>query len=189
MTAVAAARQLAHDHLADPLPRRWHHVQAVADEAHWLADAVGCDLTTLACAAWLHDIGYAPHLVDTGFHPLDGARFLRRAGWPDDICNLVAHHSCARVEANERNIGRELLAEFTDTPTPERDALWTADATTGPDGQRMTLDQRVHEVVERYGTDHLVARCMRTIRTELDAAITRTRDRSPAGGNMVARRR
>jgi len=40
---------------------------------------------TLVCADWLHDIGYAPALVATGFHPLDGARFLEsvglRVGW------------------------------------------------------------------------------------------------------------
>ena len=29
------------------------------------------------CAAWLHDVGYAPSLVETGLHALDGARFLR----------------------------------------------------------------------------------------------------------------
>ena len=34
----------------------------------------------LVAAAWLHDIGYAPELVETGFHPLDGARYLRREG-------------------------------------------------------------------------------------------------------------
>jgi len=26
----------------------------------------------LEAAAWLHDIGYAPDLVVSGFHPLDG---------------------------------------------------------------------------------------------------------------------
>jgi len=31
-------------------------------------------------AAYLHDIGYAEPLVDTGFHPLDGAVYLRGLG-------------------------------------------------------------------------------------------------------------
>ena len=31
----------------------------------------------MTAAAWLHDIGYAPAVDDTGFHPLDGARYLR----------------------------------------------------------------------------------------------------------------
>ncbi|WP_406239339.1 hypothetical protein [Nocardia sp. NBC_01009] len=28
-------------------------------------------------AAWLHDIGYAPDIARIGFHPVDGAEFLR----------------------------------------------------------------------------------------------------------------
>ncbi|MFF0177015.1 DNA methyltransferase family protein [Micromonospora profundi] len=34
-----------------------------------------------APAAWLHDIGYAPEIVDTGFHALDGGRWLLREGF------------------------------------------------------------------------------------------------------------
>jgi HD superfamily phosphodiesterase len=31
----------------------------------------------LEAAAWLHDIGYSPEIAVSGFHPLDGARYLR----------------------------------------------------------------------------------------------------------------
>lgn len=34
----------------------------------------------LQAAAWVHDIGYAPAASIMGFHPLDGARSLRREG-------------------------------------------------------------------------------------------------------------
>jgi hypothetical protein len=44
----------------------------------------------MVMAAWLHDIGYAPELAVTGFHPLDGARFLRRAGADGQVVSLVA---------------------------------------------------------------------------------------------------
>jgi len=67
----------------------------------------------LVAAAWLHDIGYAPGLVQTGFHPLDGARFLRRAGADGQVVSLVAYHSRARVEADVRGLGTELAARFT----------------------------------------------------------------------------
>lgn len=177
MTNVLVAARLANAYLAEPLPRRWRHVQAMAAEATRLAVAMDLD-TTLVCAAWLHDIGYAPAIIDTGFHPLDGARYLRRTGWADAVCTLVANHSCAGVEAVERGLGDDLSREFRDEPSVERDALWTADATTGPDGQRMTLEERVREVEQRYGTDDLVARCMRHVRPELQAAITRTRTRA-----------
>ena len=40
----------------------------------------------LVASAWLHDIGYAAGLQETGFHPVDGARHLRSAGWPPPLC-------------------------------------------------------------------------------------------------------
>jgi putative nucleotidyltransferase with HDIG domain len=47
----------------------------------------------LAVAAVLHDIGYGH--VESGFHPLDGARFLARAGFSPVVCNLVVHDSAS----------------------------------------------------------------------------------------------
>jgi hypothetical protein len=49
------------------------------------------DREILVAAAWLHDIGYAPGLAETGFHPLDGARWLRTAGFGDRLAGLVAY--------------------------------------------------------------------------------------------------
>ena len=59
----------------------------------------------LIAAAYLHDIGYAPELEDTGFHPLDGARWLRAQGQERLAC-LVAHHSGAWFEAEARGLAR-----------------------------------------------------------------------------------
>jgi putative nucleotidyltransferase with HDIG domain len=174
---VDDARWLASELLQDALPQRWRHVQAVADQAEELARRIDLDRLALVCAAWLHDIGYSPNVPGVGFHPLDGARHLRSAGWPDDVCALVAHHSCARMEAERRGLAEMLRSEFTDQPTPERDALWAADATTGPDGQRFSLEERVAEVVERYGPGDVVSDCMRAIQPDLAVAIARTRGR------------
>ena len=79
MTDPVAARDLAERYLADVLPRRWMHVRSVARRARWVAARLSLS-ADLVAAAWLHDIGYAPELVETGFHPLDGARYLRRVG-------------------------------------------------------------------------------------------------------------
>ena len=58
-------------------------------------------------------IGYAPGLAATGFHPLDGARYLRDAQHADALlCRLVAHHSCAIIEAGERGLADILGREF-----------------------------------------------------------------------------
>ena len=137
-----AAQVLAERHLAKPLPLRWRHSQMVAATAAEYAAKVGLDPDPVVAAAWLHDVGYAPVLEDTGFHPVDGARFLRRQGWPDQVVNLVAHHSCSRVEAELRGLTIE-LAEFRDVPGPYRDVLWASDATTGPDGTKLDVSDRV----------------------------------------------
>jgi hypothetical protein len=47
----------------------------------------------------LHDIGYAPELALTGFHPVDCAGTLNSAGSRLGFAAPVAHHSAARVEA------------------------------------------------------------------------------------------
>jgi HD superfamily phosphodiesterase len=124
------ALRLAQTYLADADPRRWRHVQGVGNRASAIASSVG-DSETLSCAAWLHDIGYAPNLAVTGFHPLDGARFLESIAAPRRIVDLVAHHSCARPEAEMRGLGDE-LASFADEEGAVRDALWYCDITTSP---------------------------------------------------------
>ena len=59
----------------------------------------------MEAAAWLHDIGYAPGLALTGLHQLDRARYLRDAQRADAmLCRLVAHHSCAIVEAGDTDL-------------------------------------------------------------------------------------
>ncbi|MEV0702685.1 HD domain-containing protein [Saccharopolyspora sp. NPDC050389] len=77
VTTVGRAYELAEALLRESLPRRWEHTRGVATCARRLAPLVGDLGEVLETAAVLHDIGYAQSLVDTGFHPLDGARYLR----------------------------------------------------------------------------------------------------------------
>ena len=101
----AWAEQQAAALLAD-LGDRWRHVQAVAAQARQVSAAVPPeDRPYLVAAAWLHDIGYAPPLNKLGFHPVDGARHLRQQGL-ERLASLVAYHSGARFEAEERGLGR-----------------------------------------------------------------------------------
>jgi hypothetical protein len=67
--------------LLAPLGDRWLHVQGVARQAQRVAAILpASDRDVLLAAAYLHDLGYAPPLVQTGLHPLDGARHLRALG-------------------------------------------------------------------------------------------------------------
>nr|WP_093940532.1 hypothetical protein [Actinoalloteichus hoggarensis] len=177
------ARQLAFDQLAVIMPRRWRHVQGVADRAAKTSALVVGNGSEIVSAAFLHDVGYSPGLVVTGFHPLDGARWLRGAGVSQRVVNLVAHHSCARLEARLRGLSAE-LDEFPDEgPTPVRDALWWADMTTSPDGVPVTFDERISEIQRRYGPEDLVSRFIREAEPELRAAVERTERRLLAAGN------
>lgn len=169
------AEELARKHLEVPLPRRWAHVQGVAARARALAAILGDDTDLLEAAAWLHDIGYSPELAESGFHPLDGARYLRDAHFAERVlCSLVAHHSCAVLEAEERGLASELRREF---PPPGRvlnDALAYCDMTTDPSGNTISVRDRLAEIRERYGPHSIVTRFTHNAEPCLVASVERT---------------
>lgn len=107
--AARRAFQVAAAELCEPLPRRWAHSQGVAKRAVELAAVLGSNAELMLSAAVLHDVGYAPRLALTGFHPLDGARFLRDVHGADRrLVRLVANHSLALLKAEERGL-RDIL--------------------------------------------------------------------------------
>jgi hypothetical protein len=182
---ITVSRELA-ERLVSPLGRRWMHVQAVAARAEELLPAINdgsssvdVEEDTLVAAAWLHDVGYAPEIARTGFHPLDGADYLRGQGFPMRIVELVAHHSGARFEAAERGLSEE-LSRYALEDSPVMDALVTADLTTGPGGERLTYDQRMDEILTRYAPDHPVHRTWLKARPILAPAVERTEARLAA---------
>ncbi len=147
--AVANARALARRLLADDQPRRWNHVQGVAKRAELFVDRIPHS-EALAQAAYLHDIGYAPSLVDIGFHQIDGARYLRREGWDDAVVNLVAHHSGAQQRAELEGLGEIYTAEFPfDDSLPHRE-LHFCDVTTALDGVPTTVQARLADMRHRH---------------------------------------
>lgn len=177
MELVAWANAVAERELAGSLPRRWAHVQGVQERATGAMILFGLeDQAILLASAVLHDIGYAPALAETGFHPLDGAKYLRGLQAPARLCALVAHHSCAYKEAELRGLGAE-LAGWDDEATPLRDALWWADMTTTPDGELTNVHDRIEEIQKRYGPEDLVTFFIRQARSDLVAAVERTEER------------
>src|ERR1700733_2472616 len=131
MSQAHWAAELARKLLEVPLPRRWAHVQGVAAQARSLAPILGDDADLLEAAAWLHDIGYSPDLADTGFHPLDGARYPRDVEGPAaTLCRLVANHTCAIIEAEERGLACVLSSGFPSPNGKLSEALTYCDMTT-----------------------------------------------------------
>jgi hypothetical protein len=160
----------------EALPRRWAHVQGVVRQARSVHAIAGQDADLLEAAAILHDVGYAPDLAVTGFHPLDGAVYLAGLGAPARLVNLVAHHSYALLEAQMRGLAGE-MRQFTDEHGAIRDALWYCDQTTSPSGDTVTPQARVAEIRHRYGPGHVVTRFVTEAEPELLAAVRRTEQR------------
>jgi hypothetical protein len=181
MTYADWAESVARDLVAGPLPRRWAHTQGVAAKARTIAPIMSNQAGLLTAAAWLHDIGYSPAIAVTGFHPLDGARHLRDTHEADAlICRLVAHHSCAVVGAAELDLADDLTREFPAPPADLNDALAYCDMTTGPDGQSLAIEDRLSEILSRYGPDDVVSRAIIRSTPDLAASVARLTGRLDA---------
>jgi HD domain len=165
------ASDLARDLLAHPLPSRWAHTQGVAAQARALAPLLRDDAELVETACWLHDIGYSPALVRTGFHPLDGARYLRDADRGDRrVWTLVAHHTGALIEAEERGLFDVLIDEFPVTGDRAEELLrylTYCDLHVGPTGESLTVDERIAEILSRYEPSDVVARSIRRAASHL----------------------
>ncbi|MEU2873767.1 HD domain-containing protein [Streptomyces olivoreticuli] len=174
---------LAESMLSEPLPRRWAHSLGVAKRAQDLRPILGSEADLLEAAAVLHDIGYAPALAKTGFHSLDGARFLRNQESADErVVRLVAHHTFALLEAEERGLREELATEFEMEEPHLVDALICCDMTTTPDGKRTGSTERVEEIVRRYSPDSIVGRFIQRAAPGIHAAVTRVEQRLAGAG-------
>jgi putative nucleotidyltransferase with HDIG domain len=173
MVERSEAEALAQALLARELPRRWQHSVGVVRQADRLAAAGGFDGDLLVGAAWLHDIGYSSQLVDTSFHPIDGARHLRGLGADERLVNLVAHHSCARIEAGLRGVDALLGNEFPQDVSLPHDELCFCDQTTGPDGEVLDVTERLAEIRRRYEDGHVVRQFVDVAESELVSTVRR----------------
>ena len=170
------------DFLATLTPERREHSVAVGRKVAKVAELVPTyQRSALIAAAYLHDVGYV-HLL-SGFHPIDGARFLSKQGFSKAVCHLVAHHSASTEEAKERGIDLSVFDEFgvDEDLGQAHSVLWWADMTTGPTGQDVSVFDRLDEICSRYGPDDPVTRFVSRARVTLLAA-----GQSPTGSIQVS---
>lgn len=157
MFGVATAKVVARERL-EMLPRRWRHVQGVGQLAEDVA-GISRLADEVVAAAWLHDVGYSPDLVQSSLHGLDGARFLVDLGAAHRVVSLVGHHTGAVFEAEERGLHRELAT--IPAPTQEDlDALTLLDLCISPDGLPTHPTKRVAEILHRYAEGDPVHRAV-----------------------------
>jgi hypothetical protein len=149
------ARELARDLLAGEGTRLAHVLTAGTVAARIAVLFEGEEADLLVAAATLHDIGYSPRLARTGFHPVDGATFLRSEGYSERLARLVAHHSLASMTADDLT-RRALSHGFPRERGPLADALAYADMHSAPDGRTIPAQVRLTDIAARHGTrdDH-----------------------------------
>src|SRR5258708_4555971 len=138
-----------------PLGDRWLHTQGVVAHAQQVGRAfTEEDRSLLIAAAYLHDIGYAPSLKVTAFHPIDGAYYLLSHG-QKRLASIVAYHFEAQFEAQLRGLATE-LSKIPREYSPVADALTYCDLLTGPTGLHISFDKRLADIFQRYDKNHIV---------------------------------
>jgi len=161
--------------LLEPLEQRWMHVQGVAKKAKQVSTILDKDdQEILIAVAYLHDIGYAPSLQKTGFHPLDVAYYLQ--GLKEDrLASLVAYHSGAQFEARLRGLTLE-LNQFCREQSIVADALDYCDMTTNSTGLQVTFQERIDDIFSRYDKTHIVNKAIHQAIPSLSLAVERTKE-------------
>jgi hypothetical protein len=171
MWTIEDSRRLAEEYVSG-MGRRWDHLSRVGRTAEELAERSQLVTETVVCAAWLHDVGYAPGIASSGFHPLDGATFLSKLRAPNEIVDLVAFHTGALYEAEERGLG-DRLAAFAQPEAHDLDLLTMIDLGTAPDGSPTRDTDRITEILSRYEDGHPVNRAIRRSGSALLASSAR----------------
>jgi hypothetical protein len=160
--------------LLSPLGNRWLHVQGVVQRAFRVSTLFEEeDQYYLIAAAYLHDIGYAPSLKKTGFHPLDGANYVLQFFRDVRLASLVAHHSEATFEAQLRGYAHALHA-FPREYSAVADALTFCDMTTSPEGKYISFEERIAEILYRYKENDIVFQSILQATPALSLDIERT---------------
>src|SRR5438874_10072976 len=160
--------------LLSPLGNRWLHVQGVVQRAYSIRTLFEEeDQRYLIAAAYLHDIGYAPSLNKTEFHPLDGANDVIQSFKDIRLASLVAHHSEAAFEARLRGYAHALHA-FPREYSTVADALTFCDMTTSPEGKHISFEERIAEILRRYKETDIVAQSILQAKPALSRDIERT---------------
>ena len=138
-------------------PQRLAHIMVVADrvrqsarDMNELNPGQNVDEELAFVAALVHDIGYLEDAYQTGFHPLDGARYLERSGFPK-LAELIVGHSSAPEESQLRGLG---TINASDDIIADLITYWDSQVKQG--GEVVAAEQRHEDILLRYGEHSVV---------------------------------
>lgn len=161
--------------LISPLGDRWLHTKGVVERVQQVGEAFDEECCALLiAAAYVHDIGYAPSLKVTGFHPLDGAYYLLSHN-QTRLASLVAYHSEAQCEAQLRGLATQ-LNNIPREYSALADALTYCDMITGPTGLHISFEERLEDILQRYDESTIVNQAIHQAIPSLTRAVKRTQN-------------
>ncbi len=133
-------------------PDRLQHILVVADRVRQSARDINelhpelyLSERLAYCAALVHDIGYLPEAVETGFHPIDGYRYLVKARMRQ-LADLIVGHSTAPEEAEILGFQAITCSEHL---AAKLITYW--DMQVGPTGETLSFAERCADIRHRYG--------------------------------------
>lgn len=112
-------------------------------------------------AVELHDIGYSPKCVSTGFHPLDGALYLAATSQYSDtqLYAILMHSNADDLVKYQSETTQALFHYVLKTINKDKSILelvTLADGITDGKGNLVTPLERIADISERYGEDNHV---------------------------------
>jgi hypothetical protein len=163
-------------------PERLAHLLVVADQvrksAEWilkLHPGIQLDPQLAYCAALLHDIGYASCARSSTFHPYDGYIFLMSQGFTD-LAEVIGGHSSAPEEAEM--CGYE-SAEVSERLEAKLVTYWDMQVQQG--GALVSYEERLSDIVERYGENNPIVRANLAAKPRIDAIFREIEELISAG--------
>ena len=150
-------------------PNRRDHILAVSDYCREVGDLVsenhpelGCDSDLTERAGLVHDIGYLPEVQsfvrsskvykDTGWHPIDGANFLRLRGEQELAQYIEGHGNSLEVAVAEH------LPLFEPSGHIIAKIVTFCDSQTGPTGERISYSERLKDIAARHGAQSVAVK-------------------------------
>jgi hypothetical protein len=152
---------------------RYKHILGVVERMKECLNQIHIDESLkpqLIQAAYLHDIGYSTKLNVHHFHPLDGAIFAQSAGFSKPVIAAVLFHSGAYESVKATRPDLDSIYTHNNQLLDEQDQLFIrlvtyCDLHTSPTGEKISFEERIRDIVNRYGEEHEVSQFMLGNRT------------------------
>jgi HD superfamily phosphodiesterase len=136
--------------LKSGLKNRYRHTIAVSLLMREKSKEIGLCPIEAEILGLVHDLGYCDDFSITGFHPIDGYRYLIKID--KTIADRMVLHTSTPEEAELRHI---ILPDIIMDDYAK--LLSYADSRVTGDGRVVSFEERLQDITSRYGNNHLVS--------------------------------